>query len=141
LLIFLASCASSEDDGARIEATYNAWVQTTNSRNIEEWATYLAADAFFVPPDSPSLSTEEAILTYYRKYFADPEFSLDCEQLDVDIAESGEMAWARGTCRATFTVPDGSVGNATSRWFKVWMKQSDGSWKCRINTWNIENPE
>ncbi len=140
-LIILASIALAEDDeGARIEETYNAWVRTTNARDIDGWASYLAPNAYFVPSDSPSLTTEEEILNYYRRSFADPEFSLDCQQSDVELAESGDMAWARGTCKVTFTVSDNEVGSAKSRWLKVWEKQPNGLWKCRVNTWNVEGP-
>ena len=140
LALFLTSLASTaDDDGAKIEETYNAWVRATNAKDIEKWSTYLASNAYFVPADAPSLATEDAILNYYRKSFSDPVFSLDCKQLEVDVVDSAEMAWARGTCEATFTTPEGNVGRGKSRWFKVWVKQSDGSWKCRINTWNNEN--
>jgi len=141
LLLCLSSLAlAADDDGAKIEETYNAWVRVTNTRDIEKWSTYLAANAYFVPPDAPSLATEEAILDYYRRSFSDLEFSLECRQLEVDIADSAEMAWARGTCEVTFTTSEGNLGRGKSRWFKVWIKQSDGSWKCRINTWNNKNP-
>jgi len=142
LMLCLGPVASAaDDDVARIEETYNAWVRATNARDIEEWSTYLASNAYFVPPDAPSLSTEEAILDYYRRSFSDPEFFLDCKQLEVEIADSAEMAWARGTCEITFTSAEGDVGHGKSRWFKVWVKQSDGSWRCRINTWNNEAPD
>ena len=142
LLLCLSSLAlAADDDGAKIEDTYDAWVRVTNAKDIEKWSTYLATNAYFVPPDAPSLDTEEAILDYYSKSFSDPGFSLECRQLDVEIADSAEMAWSRGTCEATFTTSEGNLGRGKSRWFKVWIKQSDGSWKCRINTWNIENPD
>jgi ketosteroid isomerase-like protein len=130
---------AADEDGLRIEETYNAWVRTVNAKDIEKWSSFLARNAYFTPPDSPSLTTEAAILNHYRELFSDPEFSLDCKQLEVEVADSAEMAWARGTCSATFTDSDGNVGHGKSRWFKVWVKQSDGSWKCRINTWNNEN--
>jgi len=142
LVFCLSSVAlAADDDGAKIEETYNAWVRAVNAKDIEEWSSYLAPNAYFAPADAPSLATEEAILNYYRRSFSDPEFSLDCKQLEVEVADSAEMAWARGTCEATFTTSDGKIGRGKSRWFKVWVKQSDGSWRCRINTWNNENPE
>ena len=122
-------------DGEEIERTYNEWVQATNEKDLKKWSTFLAPDAYFLPPDSAPLTTEDAILSYYRDSFADPAFSLDCKQLEVHVADSGEMAWARGICKATFTDPEGNNANGESRWFKVWVKQPDGSWKGRVNTW------
>ena len=130
---------ASESDAAIIEQNYNAWVQVTNARDLELWSSYLAPNASFMPPDAPLLDTRDAILDYYRKAFADPHFSLDCQQLSVDVAQSGDMAWATGECKATFTDMDGEKASGTSRWFKVWLKQADGSWKCRVNTWDYTN--
>ena len=128
--------AAPESDATLIEQTYNAWLQVTNARDLELWSSYLAPGASFMPPDAPLLDTRDAILDYYRKAFADPHFSLDCEQLTVDVADSGDMAWASGMCRATFADTSGRMASGTSRWFKVWLKQADGSWKCRVNTWD-----
>ena len=136
LLLSQSSATASDADESVIENTYNAWVRATNAKDIEKWSTYLAPKAVFLPPGVQPLNTTEAILEYYRKTFADPHFALSCRQLGVDVAQSGEMAWARGVCRATFTNSDGQIANGKSRWLKVWLKQDDGSWKCRINTWN-----
>jgi len=138
LFFFSAALLAADSEETNIEETYYAWVRATNDKNIEQWSTFLAPSAFFAPPGVMPLDTEEAILDFYRESFADPEFSLDCEQLAVDVAESQDMAWARGTCRATFTDSNGQKTMGTSRWFKIWLRQTDGSWKCRINTWNYE---
>ena len=139
LLLLSPACATAPDsDVSIIKKTYDSWVQATNAKDIKLWSSYLAPSAVFVPPGIPPLETREDILDYYRNSFADPHFALECQQLAVDIADSGEMAWARGFCRATFTDSKGQKAGGTSRWFKVWLKQPDGSWKCTVNTWNYE---
>ena len=130
---------ASETDETKIEESYKAWTRATNAKDIESWSSFLAPGALFVPPGVPPLKTKEAILNYYNESFADPEFALDCQQLEVNVAKSKEMAWARGVCHATFTGPTGKRELGTSHWFKVWLKQLDGSWKCRFNTWNYES--
>ncbi len=139
LVLSQVSATASDADESIIEKTYNAWVRVANAKNIEWWSSYLAPEALFLPPGVHPLETEEAILDYYRVSFADPHFALDCQQLAVEVANSGEMAWARGVCRATFTNADGQKANGINRWLKVWLKQDDGSWKCRVNTWNYED--
>ena len=86
-----------------IERNYSAWVRATYAKDSESWCSYLAPNALFTPPIVPELETREAILNYYRKAFADPNFVLDCRQVSVDVAQSGDMAWARGYCEATST--------------------------------------
>ncbi len=131
--------AASASDESLIDETYEAWEQTTHAKDIDAWSAFLDEDAVFTPPGTPVLDNREAILDYYRAAFADPNFSLDCEQTRVEIATSGDSAWSRGICNATFTNADGEKDQGKSRWFKTWGKQSDGSWKCRVNTWNYES--
>jgi len=102
-----------------IKKTYDEWVRVTNAKDIERWSSYISVGAYFAPPGVPALETEAAILDYYRKSFADPAFALDCKQLKVIITDSGEMAWARGTSKATFTDSKGKKGSGESKWSKL----------------------
>ena len=136
ILPIQASAVDSTEE-QEIEMTYIEWLKATNAKDIEQWSMFLASNPFFLPPGSPPLRTKEAVLDYYRASFADPNFSLDCRQQSADIADSGGMAWAEGVCHATFSDADGRKASGDSRWLKVWIKQSDGSWKCRVNTWNF----
>jgi len=140
VVLLLPAKADSASDAAIIDKTYYAWEKTVEAKDIQAWSSFLAPGALFMPPDAPLLDTRQTILDYYLKAFADPNFSLDCEQLTIDVAQSRDMAWATGICRATFSGEDGEKAAGTSRWFKVWLKQDDGSWKCRVNTWHYVEP-
>jgi ketosteroid isomerase-like protein len=132
---------AADSDEQSIHDTYNAWVEASNEKDIQKWSTFLAENPYFSPADSPPLTSTDEIIGYYERSFSDPWFSLDCEQEHVEVSESGEMAWARGKCSATFTGPDGKKASGTSRWFKVWIRQSDGSWRGRVNTWKyVDQP-
>ena len=135
IALAVPATSASDSDVEAIEKTYASWVRVTNDKDIIRWSSFLAQDPYFFPADSRPLINREAVLAYYEKSFADPYFSLDCEQLEVHVSQAGDMAWSRGACNATFTLPDGSKGHGSSQWLKVWMKHSDGSWKCRINSW------
>lgn len=134
-----AQALAGATDESIIQNTYDAWLVVTNAKDIESWSSYLAPNAIFIPPEVPSLETREEILDYYRNAFADPNFALDCQRLSVDVAKAGDMAWATGICNATYSGPSGEKAHGLSRWFKVWLKQPDGSWKCAVNTWNYGN--
>jgi ketosteroid isomerase-like protein len=129
----------ADNEEAAIHDTYNAWVAVTNEKDIARWSAFLADESFFAPADVPPLTSRESILDYYRKSFADPAFALDCEQQEVEVSGSKDMAWSRGTCKVSFTGPDGEKASGASRWFKVWVRRPDGSWKCRVNSWKVEN--
>ena len=138
LMIFLfgASASNAADTDVQIiNSTYEAWEEAANEKDLEKWSSFVADDPYFLPPDAPALTSKKEVLDYIQNSFSDPEFSLECEQLKVDISESGDMAWSHGLCNATFTGPDRNTGKVTSRWIKVWVKQLDGSWQGRVNAW------
>jgi len=136
LVLAEGAAADTESDSIAIGEAYDAWERAANARDIELWASYLAPNATFMPADAEPLTTKQSILDYYRKSFADPNFSLDCQQLSIDIAGSRDMAWSSGKCHATFTNSDGEKAAGGSQWIKIWLKQADGSWKCRVNAWD-----
>jgi ketosteroid isomerase-like protein len=132
IAVWAESIASTQS----IHDTYIEWVASTNAKDIHEWSTFVAPGAVFLPPDSPPLESNDTIVAFYTELFRDPNFSMSCSQSHVEIADSGDMAWSRGTCEATFTLPDGTVGHGSSKWAKVWVRSDDETWKCRLNTWN-----
>ena len=127
---------SLTEDVRLIKNAYDEWVKSTNAKDIERWSGFLAPAAVFLPPGSPLLGSQEEIVAYYLQLFADPNFSLNCAQTFVEVAESRDLAWSRGTCRAKFTTADGGVGTGASKWTKVWIRLNNGQWKCKLNTWN-----
>ena len=119
-----------------IDKTYRDWVEATNAKDLERWASFLAPGAIFLPPNSPALKDEKAIKNFYAQSFSDSRFSLDCRQESVEVARSEDFAWSTGHCEATFTAPDGREGHGKSKWAKVWKRLSNGEWKCTLNSWS-----
>ena len=140
VIVVCVSCSKEQpaqiDDADYINNAYNEWVKSVDAKDIEWWSSFLAPNAVFLPPDGPPLETIDAIKSRYEGLFQDPNFGLECMQIFVDVAESRDIAWSRGTCNAAFSTPDGNVGRASSKWTKVWVRLDNGSWKCRLNTWN-----
>ena len=136
---FYLTASATETDEQSIHETYKAWLEVTNEKDLEKWSTFLDTSPYFHPADSAPLMNKDEVMSYYARSFADPRFSLDCEQEYVDLSASGELAWSRGKCKATFTGPEGTESSGASRWLKVWIKRPDGSWRCRVNTWRNVN--
>jgi uncharacterized protein (TIGR02246 family) len=140
VIVACVSCSKEQpqefDDARFITDAYYEWEKATNARDIEQWSSFVAPNAVFLPPDSPPLESIGAIRGYYTNLFQDPEFGLECTQTFVEVAASRDIAWARGTCEATFSTASGDVGSGSSNWAKVWVRLDDGTWKCKLNTWN-----
>jgi len=135
---FVASAGEhSTSPSDAILNAYIGWVETTNAKDVVQWSTFLAPGAVFFPPGVPALVSREAIVDYYIELFEDPHFTLDCTQTFVEVADSNDLAWSRGTCNATFSLPDGNIGRGSSKWAKIWVRSENGKWKCQLNTWNM----
>lgn len=132
LVLAVSGCAPTAPqvdtaaDKATIEKLYPAWVETGRSRDLEAFASFLAPDAQFLPPNVPALKTHEEIVEFYRALYEDPRFALDCRQEQVEVAASGDIAWSRGSCKGTFTGQDGEAAHSKTKWLKVWQKQPNG---------------
>ena len=123
-----------------IAEAYANWVETVNDKDLNAWASYLAPEALFFPPNSPILAGRAAIFQHYTALFADDQFSLTCRQEHVEVAASEDIAWAYGHCQSTFTGSDGQLAHGSTKWVKVWRRQPSGEWKCAVNSWSSTVP-
>ena len=141
-VIFSAALASSlvaadfNTDEQVIDGTYRDWVAAANAKDIERWATFLAPNAIFLPPNNPALTNEVDIKKFYIALFADERSRLDCRQERVEISLSKDLAWSTGHCLATFTGSNGEEAHDKSKWAKVWIRMESGEWKCIVNSWS-----
>jgi len=132
--------AQQEVHRQAIDTAYRNWVDATNARDMDRWATFLAPNPLFLPPDHQALRGEPAVREFYERLFADHNFSLDCRQEQIELAESEDMAWSTGTCEGTYTGPDGEVARGSTTWAKVWIRQPRGEWRCVVNSWSASGP-
>ena len=141
-ILLLSPLATAQTSAERevhrkvIDNTYEDWVDAVNAKDLPRWASFLAPDALFMPPNRPALRDGQAIRDFYSELFVDSRFSLSCRQEKVEVAGSEELAWSTGTCHVTFTGPEGEAAQDSTKWVKVWQKQSNGEWKCRVNSWS-----
>lgn len=139
LCLNVGSPTQASDERALLDQTYMLWGETTKQHDIDAWMTYLAPEVLFLPPDHGALDHPLAVKNYYMNLFSDPNFALNCQQLNVKLSKSKNMAWTNGYCNASYSDTKGEAVTGKSNWSKVWLKQPDGSWKCRFNTWHYVN--
>jgi len=71
-----------------------------------------------------------AIRAYVSRAFALPRFSITWKTDKIEVAQSGDLAYATGTSEVSFTGPDGKMVRERNQSLAIWRKQPDGSWKC-----------
>ena len=143
VLLFVATgraFAQQEGHHEAIDKAYREWVEATNAKDLNRWASFLAPNPLFLPPNHPALHGELEIREFYARMLADSLFSLNCRQEQIEVATAKDMAWSTGICEATFTGPDGDPARRSSKWAKVWRRLPGGNWKCALNSWSANGP-
>jgi uncharacterized protein (TIGR02246 family) len=116
------------------------WVRAAQTKQVDAWLVFYADDAVVLPPNDKAASGKESI----RKPVADllglPELSISWQPNKVEVARSGDLAYLYGTYDLSFKGPGGKIVSDTGKNLEIWKKQSDGSWKCIVDTWNSDLP-
>lgn len=89
-----------------------------------------ARDAVFVTPGRPPIVGREAVARIMAEDLRDPGFHLDLAEEKIFVSASGDMAYARGAFRASFTNPrTREVESVAGTYLQVFRRQPDGAWE------------
>jgi uncharacterized protein (TIGR02246 family) len=147
LVFLLAGCNSTpppKTPNTRAEAkavrdTEAAWTRAINTRDIEKATAYYAEDASVLLPGKPVVTGKASIQRLLKPYLDDKNFAQSCTTDMAEVAKSGDMAYTQGTCSMTTTNPKTQkTVTEKNKYVGVYMKQSDGSWKCVADISNAD---
>lgn len=127
------SATSTDTDAARnaIKADEKKWNDEFKSKNGEALVGHYADDAYFVAPGLKPADGVTAIRKAYADAGTDANFSLTFASDKIDVAASGDMAYARGRFSEKFTeAKTGQVMTDSGSYITVYKKQQDGGWKA-----------
>ncbi|HZX40274.1 MAG TPA: SgcJ/EcaC family oxidoreductase, partial [Myxococcaceae bacterium] len=96
-----------ERERAAILATDGPWQQAIAARDVDRVVSFWADDAVVMPAGQPSLAGKSAIRGFVTETFKIPGFGLRWETSSVQVASSGDLAYALAKTTTTFTGPDG----------------------------------
>jgi ketosteroid isomerase-like protein len=70
----------------------------------------------------------------FQGFLAVSALKFETSDLIVDVAQSGDLAFERGSYSNTITDAKGKTATETGKLVLVWKKQADGSWKIAADT-------
>ncbi len=151
MALTVAGCQRYDKPGAKVDT---AAIETAIKADEKQWSdefqakprsldalvAHYADDAYFVAPGVMPSSGVAAIRTTYEGALKDPNFNFTFAADSVRVAESGDLAVARGRFTETFSDPTtkGPVSHQGS-FVTVYKKQADGSWKA-VEDWAVADP-
>ena len=115
------------------------WNKDIAAKDAAASTAHFADDGVLMLPYAPPSSGKEAVLSYMKKLVNDPALQLHFESTKVDVAGSGDFAYARGTYKMVYT--DEMVKkpvNDHGAYVMVYKKEPDGTWKVIEDIVNSE---
>ena len=145
LMMFVGGC-QSQPSGAdpaaaksAIQADEKKWNEQFKAKDTEGLVGHYADDAYFAGPGMDPADGSTAIRKTYAAAATDQNFSVHFASDKIDVANSGDLAYARGHFTENHTDPKTSKVMTTSgSYVTIYKKQQDGSWKvCFTGAWSM----
>ena len=99
---------------------------------------YYADDAIVMPNNYRMLEGKEAL----REHMLETQKQVDFHSFNntiLDIWSCGDLVYEMGTYGLSVSVPGLDVPVAdTGKYFTIWQKQDDGSYKTTFSIWNTD---
>jgi len=144
-LIFVG-CGSSrvvDDSGAaaeQIRKLDEQWSATAAKNDLEGTLAFYAEDAVVLPGNAPIATEKKAIRELWAGMLG-PNSVVSWKVTRAEVAKSGELGYLYGTYELTIKDAKGGPGvHDTGKLVEIWKKQSDGKWKCIVDTYNSDLP-
>jgi len=135
----LGGCSKSGGPGASdpdtikqaIKADEKKWNADFKAKDTERLSDHYSDDAYFFTTGIPPADGSTAIRQIYATASTDPAFEISFASDKIDVAGSGDMAYARGKFTEKYTdKKTGKVMTGSGFYLTVYKKQDDGSWKA-----------
>jgi uncharacterized protein (TIGR02246 family) len=116
------------------------WTAAFKARDIDKLVSLYASDAVAIAPDAKMQVGHQAIRESLQSWLADTvESETSSGTIDaVEVAASGDLAYARGSGRFRQNTPKGLV-DCSEKWVTVYRKM-DGSWKIIVDIITNDKP-
>lgn len=114
-----------------IKADQQKWSDQFKAKDQEGLLAHYADGAYFMPPDGPAATSSTGIRKAYADALADHYFSVTLASDKVDVAVSGDLAYARGHFTESHQDPKShQIVTEGGSYLTVYKKQADNSWKA-----------
>src|SRR5690606_22565999 len=104
-----------------VEARERAFAKTMADRDLEAFRSFLSDDVIFFSGPEP-LRGPEAVVAWWARYFEGDEAPFSWEPDQVEVLESGSLAFSTGPVY-------GVSGEIIGRFNSVWRLEAPGTWR------------
>jgi ketosteroid isomerase-like protein len=127
-------------DEATIRAADADWAKAAQTKQVDAWVAFYSDDAVVLPPNDGRATSKDSIRKAVGELLGLPGLSIHWQPTKVEAARFGDMAYSYGAYELTSNNAKGRPVTDHGKYVEIWKKQSDGSWKCIVDTWNSDLP-
>lgn len=114
-------------DGAAIRAVIESVESANNAGDVERWVGHFAADAVYMAPGAPAVTTREGLVEVARAGFRHAA-AIDIEPVEIEVV--GDWAFVRAAVTGKVTLHrSGDVVEVDVKQLVIYRRQPDGQWK------------
>ena len=133
--------ASADSVKEAIKADEKKWNEQFKSQDLEGLLGHYTDDAFFVAPGVKPATGRTEIRQVYAKAMSDQAFQISFSSDRIDVAGSGDLAYARGHFSEKYTdSKTQKVISDSGSYVTIYKKQSDGGWKA-VEDFAVAEPD
>ncbi len=144
--LLISSCAApaTNDTRAAGEAAIRdldeRWSVIAGKNDLDGTVAFYSENAVLLPPNAPIATNPKSIRESWAGLLG-PNTALSWKVSKVEVASSGELGYLYGTYQLSIKDPKGGPETKdTGKILEVWKQQSDGKWKCIVDTYNSDLP-
>ncbi len=127
-------------DAAAIQALDEQWSATAAKNDLDGTVAFYADDAILLPPNAPIATDRKSIRESWAALLG-PGTAVSWKVSKVEAAKSGELGYLYGTYSLSIQDPKGGAPvRDAGKLVEIWKKQTDGKWKCIVDTYNSDQP-
>jgi uncharacterized protein (TIGR02246 family) len=143
---YLAACSqpappmdARKANEAAIQAAGDLLAQAAEAKDLEKCMSLYVDDPVLFLPGAPAVIGKDALRKAWQQFLGVQSLKLATSGTIIDVANSGDLAFERGSYSNTITDAKGKTTTETGKLVLVWKKQADGSWKIAADT-NANDP-
>jgi ketosteroid isomerase-like protein len=124
---------------AAIRKTDVEWAAAAGTGSVDAWMSFYAADPIVMAPNVQIARDRERVRQTVKSLLTLPHLAISWHPIKVEVAASGDLGYLIGAYELSYDEAAVRVADQ-GKLLEIWRKQSDGSWKCIVDTWNSDGP-
>ncbi len=139
LLLTAAGLQAATKAEDAVRKADDEWARVFAARQIDPSVNACASNARVLSPNASVAIGHDQIRQLFAGFFALPNLKITWSADQVQVADSGELAYTSGHYDMSFTGPDGKLIPDHGKYVTVWQKQG-GAWKVIVDCFNTDLP-